>query len=123
MKSADALLPEGDRWLAALADLASREATELRASDLAAVLETQKRIAPLVEALAAHGRQRIDADFRGRIAAVIARRTATLAALAEEIQAARETLAQNNTAHRRLTRLAPVYGGHANNSPRLSVTG
>ena len=98
------------RLISALEDLAGQEAAALQARDFAAAIEIQDRAAPLVDHLARHARDISDPAQQARLRAVQAKRDRTGEWLAEQIERAREELAQTSAARRRVAQIAPVYG-------------
>jgi hypothetical protein len=112
------------RLVAALEDLAAREAATLDTCDFAAAIEIQERAAPLVDHLVAHGPAAADRALRDRIAALLLRRAQTGEWLAAKIAAAREELRHTQVAQRRVARVAPVYGSaSAPRAMQLSAVG
>ena len=90
-------------------DLVSQETVLLAAADYAEVIAVQQRTAPLVERLAALA-STVDDAARAKIAAVVARRSRNLAALAERIEQTRLELSDLRASGLRVAKIAPVYG-------------
>lgn len=112
------------RLIAALEDLVDQEAVCFRSRDLDAVNDIQTRAAPLVDALVADATRITDQKLRSRLAAVVARRNETAAAVAVHVQAMKDEIDRLQTTQRRASQIAPVYGRGFHASPRqLSAVG
>jgi hypothetical protein len=110
------------RLLGALEDLTCQEALLLRAGDYPGVVQTQQRIAPLVECLvglaAAAGN-----SIRARIAAVVDQRRHSEEWLAAALARGREEVRQIRANQRRIAQVRPVYVGAAAGGRQLSAQG
>ncbi len=111
------------RLVSALADLADQEAASLRARDFAAVLEIQRRAAPIVADLESTGPAAADQSLRNQLSAVLRLRENTVRELQAQIEDAKQQIDSLDVSKRRVSKVAPVYGGHPPRRNRLSAMG
>lgn len=97
------------RILSALEELVMQEAVILRAGDLAAVVDIQSRIEPLVVFLAAQGESGLDADVKARVSALYASRTHSVAWLNAQMACNRAELHALSSRQRVIAQVAPAY--------------
>jgi len=96
------------RVLGALEDLVAQEELLLLAGDFSALAELQDRAEPLVEFLAAASSV-ADESLRGRVSAVIGRRTVSGKKLSQQIDQVRGDLREIQTSRQRLVQVVPAY--------------
>lgn len=105
------------RLLAALEDLVAEEASLLADEQVAAMVVLQERMAPLVDRLVALATT-ADATVQTRVRALVARRGYVGAELAARIAHLRDELDRMAEARHTVNRIAPVYGGIPEATPR-----
>lgn len=101
------------RILSALEDLAGQETAALQSGHFAAAAEILSRAAPLIDFLAGDGTAALDRTLRERLRCVAELRARNSAWLARELARTRDELRHTQAAERRVSRVAPVYGGAA----------
>lgn len=111
------------RLIAALEDLADQESACVRANDFAAVIDVQRRAAPLVAYLIDHGPSVADAGIRQRLGTVIALRDRTAAEIQRRVNETRHKLDELRMAQQRVSQVAPVYGTTRPSRRKLCAVG
>ena len=109
--------------MAALEDLASREAVCARTRDFENLTDLQQRAAEIVAALVDFGADGIDPAVRNRLAAVVRQRETTTAEIQVELDLIKAKLDSLQVSQRRAAQVAPVYGGGGLKSRQLSAVG
>lgn len=99
-----------NRLVGALEELVTREAATLAEHDYQAVHEIQQRAAPVVDAIAALGRDIADEVARARVAGLLARRQHSIDALESQLATARAELMAVQESSLRAAKIGPVYG-------------
>jgi len=113
------------RLVTALDEVLVQEDSFLKMADYAAVLEAQRRAAPLVEGLARLEPEIADKAARARVSALVTRRAHVQELLASRISEVRCNLGRIREDEQRLMRVGPAYGrGPAVSPPsQLSAKG
>ena len=114
-----------NRLVGALEELVTREAATLAEHDYQAVHEIQQRAAPVVDAIAALGRDIADEIARARVAGLLARRQHSIDALESQLATARAELMAVQESTLRAAKIRPVYGRQQppNHSGRFRAAG
>jgi len=107
-------LATAQRLLTALEDLASEETVLLRSLDLFEAVQLAERAAPLIERLCSLLAEEPEIrDLRPRVEALVAQRRRNSAMLDSHLVRLQSELRRVEEARKRLSRVAPVYGGVA----------